>query len=288
MLECIFFYKGLRVGFFMVKGKLIVIDGTDGSGKATQTEKLVARLKAEGHSVFMLDFPQYGERSAAMVEDYLTGKFGDAEEVGPYRASIFYACDRFAVSKDVKKRLERGEICVSNRYVSASMGHQTGKISDDVEKDKFLDWLKELEFGIFGIPEPDCQILLYADPGVAQKLVDKKGHRDYVGGEKRDIHEADINHLKNASDAFLYCAEKFDWSVVECTPDGVMRGVDEIHEDVYGIVIREVGSRKSEVGSRKSGECGDIVFSTKGMSDDEKRAKVEELEKRYGVEAEVL
>ena len=204
----------------MKKGKLIVIDGTDGSGKGTQTEKLVERLKAEGYSVFMLDFPRYGERSAVLVEDYLNGKFGSAEEVGPYRASVFFACDRFAASKDIKERLERGEIGISNRYVSANMGHQAGKISDSFERDKFLDWLKELEFGIFGIPEPDCQILLYADPEVAQKLVDKKGARDYVGGEKRDIHEADINHLKNASDAFLYCAGKFGWNVVKCTPSG--------------------------------------------------------------------
>ena len=107
-----------------MKGKLIVIDGTDGSGKGTQTELLVERLKNEGHAVFMLDFPQYGERSAAMVEDYLNGKFGTADEVGPYKASIFYACDRFAAASEVKKRLARGEICISNRYVSANMGHQ--------------------------------------------------------------------------------------------------------------------------------------------------------------------
>jgi len=219
----------------MVKGKFIVLDGTDGCGKATQTELLVDRLKAEGNSVFMLDFPQYGQRSAVMVEDYLNGKFGSAEEVGPYRASIFYACDRYAVSVNVRERLDRGEICISNRYVSANMGHQAGKIGDVVERDKFLDWLKELEFGIFGIPEPDCQILLYADPVVAQRLVDKKGHRDYVGGEKQDIHEADIRHLKKASGAFLYCAKKYDWDVVECTPDGEMRSVEDIHKDVYRI-----------------------------------------------------
>ena len=278
-----------------MRGKLIVIDGTDGSGKATQTEKLVERLKAEGHSVFMLDFPQYGERSAAMVEDYLNGKFGDAEEVGPYRASIFYACDRFAAAKDAKERLERGEICICNRYVSANMGHQAGKIDSDAEKDKFLDWLKELEFGIFGIPEPDCQILLYADPAVAQKLVDNKGHRDYVGGEKRDIHEADIDHLKNASEAFLYCAKKFDWSVIECTPGDEMRSIDDIHEEVYGIVKSEIGGdeiENVEVEEYCVGEGCDsareIVYSTGGMSEDEKAKMIEKLEKRYGVEAEML
>ena len=270
-----------------MRGKLIVIDGTDGSGKGTQTEKLVGRLKSEGHSVFMLDFPQYGERSAAMVEDYLNGKFGTAEEVGPYRASIFYACDRYAAAAEAKKRLEAGEICISNRYVSANMGHQAGKISDDKEKDKFLDWLKELEFEIFGIPEPDCQILLYADPAVAQKLVDGKGHRDYVGGEKRDIHEADINHLKNASEAFLYCAERFDWSVVECTPEGEMRSIEDIHEEVYGIVKGEIGSDIIEEYCIGEG-CGDvreIVYSVAGMSEDERAKMIADLEEKYGVEA---
>lgn len=277
----------------MKKGKLIVIDGTDGSGKGTQTEKLVERLKNEGHSVFMLDFPQYGERSAAMVEDYLNGKFGSAEEVGPYRASIFYACDRFAISKEVEERLNRGEIVISNRYVSANMGHQAGKIEGDEDKDRFLDWLKDLEYNIFGIPEPDFQILLYADPAVAQKLVDQKGARDYVGGEKRDIHEADINHLNNASGAFLYCANKFDWSVIECSPGGEMRSIDEIHEDVYDIVSSEIGAPENDAGSEEYcvGEGCDsareIVYSTEGMSEEEKAAKIKELEGRYGVKAEV-
>lgn len=263
----------------MKRGKFIVIDGTDGSGKGTQTEKLVDRLKGEGYSVFMADFPMYGERSAVLVEDYLNGRFGTAEEVGPYRASIFYACDRFAASKDIREHIDRGDVVISNRYVSANMGHQAGKIADIRERDKFLDWLKNLEYGIFGIPEPDCQILLYANPAVAQRLVDKKGHRDYVDGEKRDIHEADINHLKNASDAFLYCAEKFDWPVVECTPGGEMRSIEDIHEDVYSIVKAEIESDNLDV--------REIVYSTVGMSEEERSAKIRELEKRYGVKAVV-
>jgi len=288
----------------MEKGKLIVVDGTDGSGKGTQTELLVERLKSEGHVVFMLDFPQYGERSAAMVEDYLNGKFGTAEEVGPYRASIFYACDRYAAAAEAKKRIENGEICISNRYASANMGHQTGNIKDKDKRDDFLEWLDDLEFGIFGIPRPDCQILVYADPAVAQALVDKKGHRDYVGGEKRDILEADIDHLKNASEAFLYCAEKFDWSVVNCTPEGDMRSIEDIHEEIYGIVKGEIGSQGYDSGELDNvdveeyciGEgCGEdieedgreIVYSTEGMSEEEKAAKIKELEARYGVEAVV-
>lgn len=226
----------------MKEGKFIVLDGTDGCGKATQANLLVDRLRVEGRSVFMLDFPRYGERSAALVEDYLNGEFGSAEDVGPYRASVFYACDRFVASAEARERIEDGEICISNRYVSANMGHQAGKISDSVERDKFLDWLEDLEYRIFKIPRPDCQILLYADPVIAQKLVDKKGYRDYVGGEKRDIHEADINHLRNAAEAFLYCAEKYNWLVVNCTRDGAMRTEADIHNEVYEIVKKQIGS----------------------------------------------
>ncbi|MBU4493296.1 MAG: thymidylate kinase, partial [Nanoarchaeota archaeon] len=107
-----------------MKGKFIVIAGTDGSGKATQIKILVKRLKDKGYEVEIADFPQYGKKSAALVEEYLNGKFGLAEEVGPYRASIFYACDRYAASFKIKEWLDEGKIVVSNRYVSANVGHQ--------------------------------------------------------------------------------------------------------------------------------------------------------------------
>jgi dTMP kinase len=215
-----------------MKGKLIVIDGTDGSGKATQTELLVERLKKEGFSVATFDFPRYGERSAVLVEDYLNGKYGTADEVGPYRASIFYAVDRYAASSEMKRLLSEGTIVISNRYVSSNMGHQAGKISDLKERDRFLKWLDELEFGIFRIPKPDATILLYVLPTIGQKLVDKKGHREYVGGVKRDIHEADINHLKNAAESYKYVANKFNWDIIECAPKGEMLSKKEIHSMV--------------------------------------------------------
>ncbi len=215
-----------------MKGKLIVIDGTDGSGKATQSALLIERLKKEGYEVELADFPRYGKRSAAMVEDYLTGKFGTADEVGPYRASIFYAVDRYAASFELKKWLKEGKIIVSNRYVSANMGHQTGKIKDEYHRDKFLQWLEELEYGIFEIPKPNINILLYVPPETGQKLVDKKGHRDYIG-KKRDIHEAKIEHLKNAAEAYQYVAKKYDWIIIDCAPDGKLKTKKEIHGIIW-------------------------------------------------------
>jgi len=219
-----------------MKGKFIVIDGTDGSGKGTQAEKLIKRLESEGYAVALADFPRYGERSAILVEDYLNGNFGTAEEVGAYRASIFFACDRYAASFQIKQWLEEGKIVISNRYVSANMGHQAGKIKEISEVEKFLDWLDNLEYGIFKIPKPNATVLLYMPVEIGQQLVDKKGHREYVGGEKRDIHEADLNHLTDAASAYLYVAKKYDWPIIQCAPDNQLRTIEDIHEELYTLV----------------------------------------------------
>ncbi len=225
-------------------GKLIVLDGTDGSGKTVQTQRLVDRLRSDGRIVSMIDFPQYGTPSAALVEQYLNGKFGSATDVGPYRASIFFACDRYAASFSMREKLAAGEILVSNRYVSANMGHQAGKIKDTVERERFLSWLEGLEFNIFGIPKPDLNILLYMPPEVGQKLVDKKAARDYIAGKKRDIHEADLQHLKDAAEAFGYCARKYNWTVIDCSAGGEPRPIEEIGEDVWAAVQGVIGTPK--------------------------------------------
>jgi len=219
-----------------MRGKFIVIDGTDGSGKGTQTDLLVKRLEAEGHAVAMADFPRYGERSAMLVEDYLNGKFGTAQAVGPYRASIFYACDRYAASFQIKQWIEEGKIVISNRYVSANMGHQSGKIKEISEVETFLAWLENLEYGIFEIPKPDTTILLYMPVEIGQQLVDKKGDREYVGGHKRDIHEDDLDHLTDAASAYLYVAKKYNWPTIQCAPDGNLRTIEDIHEELWNLV----------------------------------------------------
>ncbi|MEY2640702.1 MAG: hypothetical protein RL150_95 [Candidatus Parcubacteria bacterium] len=217
-------------------GKFIVIDGTDGSGKGTQTELLVAALKAKGVPVIVTDFPQYGKPSAYFVEKYLRGEYGGADEVGAKRASLFYALDRFDVAAQMRQWLAEGNCIVSNRYVSASMGHQAGKIKDVAARDAFLEWLDELEYEICGIPRPDATIFLYVPPEVGQQLVDQKGERTYTGGKQRDIHEASINHLRDASEAYKYVADKFAWKTVTCAPDGVMRSREDIHDEVCTIV----------------------------------------------------
>jgi dTMP kinase len=221
----------------MEKGVFIVIEGTDGSGKTVQTKKLVENLKAADKDVETIEFPQYGQKSAGLVEEYLNGKYGSAEEVGPYRASIFFACDRYDASFKIKKWLEEGKIVIANRYTSANMGHQAGKIKDKEERDKYLEWLENLEFNIFQIPKPDVTILLFMPPKIGQELVDKKGHRDYVGGNKRDIHEADLDHLKNAAEAYKYVAEKYTWLVIDCAPNNELREIEDISKEVFEKII---------------------------------------------------
>jgi len=220
----------------MKKGKFIVIDGTDGSGKGTQTDLLIKSLEAKGIDVVTTDFPQYGEPSAVFVEKYLRGEYGSVEEVGPKKGSLFYALDRFDKSAEMKKWLDEGKFIVSNRYVSANMGHQTGKIKEDKERDEFLDWLEDLEYNIFGIPKPDKTILLYAPPEIGQKLVDEKEEREYTKGKKRDIHEADIQHLRDAADAYKYVANKFDWLTIDCAPNGEMRSREDIQKEILGSI----------------------------------------------------
>ena len=214
------------------KSLFLVIDGTDGSGKWTQTQRLVERLRQEWYQVEVADFPQYGQKSAWLVEEYLNGKYGTAEEVWPYKASIFYACDRYAASFQIRQWLAEGKIIVSNRYVSANMWHQAGKIHDIKERDTYLAWLDNLEYGIFGIPKPDKNILLYMPTEIGQQLVDQKWARDYVGGQKRDIHEADLQHLKNAAEAYKYVAQKYQWTIVDSAPNGQLKSIDEVADEI--------------------------------------------------------
>ncbi len=226
----------------VTKGKFIVLDGGDGSGKGTQLKLLFDKLVSEGIKVKVADFPQYGKWSAVFVEKYLRGEFGGLESIGAKKGSLFYAMDRYAASFDIRKWLDEGFVVLSNRYVSANKGHQLGKISDDSQKKEFLDWLNEMEYSILEIPKPDLTLFLHMPAAIGQKLVDKKGHRDYVGGEKRDIHEADIEHLENAEKAFLYCLEHDsveNWVRIECSDSEKPDTIESIQEKIY-VKVKEL------------------------------------------------
>lgn len=227
-----------------MQGKLIVIDGADGSGKGTQTKLLIERLNKEGFDTIMLDFPRYGSPSAYFVEQYLNGKYGEANEVSPKLASMFYALDRFDAKPLIQKAINEGKIIISNRYVSSNAGHQGGKISDETKRQNFLDWLYDLEYDINGLPKPDLNIYLNVPWQIGQTLVDKKGHRDYIGGNTRDIHEKDADHLKNTQNSYEYLIKKENgWIKIDCIKNNSLLDIETIHEIIYSKVIE--GIKKS-------------------------------------------
>jgi len=224
-----------------MKGTFIVIDGLDGTGKGTQTKLLIERMKKEGYSVETKDFPQYGQKSAGPVEEYLNGKYGTSKEVGPYRGSILYAVDRYDASFEMRKWLKDGTNVVCNRYVSANLAHQGGKIDNQAERQKYFDWNTSLEYDLFEIPKPDVNIFLHLAPEIAQTLVDKKGHRDYIGGSKRDIHEADLDHLKDTEKVFLQLTEIMpNAHLVKCAPENKLLSRETIHEMIWEIVKKHL------------------------------------------------
>ncbi len=218
-----------------------MIDGIDGSGKSVQAQLLIERLKKENRPVEIISFPRYGEKSAAPIEEYLNGNYGTAAEVGPYRASILYAIDRFAAAPQIRQWLKDGKIVVANRYVSSNMGHQGGKIHDSEERKKFFAWNDNLEYNIFNIPRPDLNIILHVPADIAQQLVDKKGEREYLKGAKRDIHEADLRHLKNAEETYLEMARTFpNFAIVECVENGQLLSIEAIHEKIWQVVKNQI------------------------------------------------
>lgn len=222
-----------------MSGTFIVIDGTDGSGKGTQTTRLYERLVAEGHDAVLVDFPRYGEPSAYFVERYLRGEYGALKDIDAYRASLFYALDRFDASFEIRAALDRGAVVVSNRYVSANKGHQMAKIADPAERRRFLTWLNELEYGMLGIPKPDLSILLHVPADVGFDLIARKDERAYLKGQVRDIHESDRAHLRAAEEAYLSLVTLDTvetWTCLECVQGGTLLSIDEVHRLVWEAV----------------------------------------------------
>jgi dTMP kinase len=220
------------------RGAFIVLEGTDGSGKTTQFKRLVSRLKRAGYKVATFDFPQYAKPSSYFVKEYLNGRYGGWREVGPYQASIFYALDRFDVGQKIRKQLREGKIIVSNRYVASNMGHQGAKIGNPRERKKFFRWLYKFEYELLGIPRPEVTIVFHVPAAIAQRLVDKKGAREYIGGVKRDVHEADIKHLRRAEATYLDIVRTFprDFKLVECVARGRLLSPEAIGEKVWQIL----------------------------------------------------
>ncbi len=224
------------------KGKLIVIEGTDGSGKKTQANLLITRLKKTGLKVVSISFPQYGKKSAGLVEEYLNGKYGPSNNVDPYVASLFFALDRFDLATELKRRLNEKYIVILDRYVDSNAAHQGGKIKDKKARAHFLAWLYDLEYKILGIPKPDLTVILRVPAKMGQALVSQKTQRLYIeGGKTHDGHEANLKHLSAAESAYIWLARKFpkDHVVIECTKGNKLLPPEKIHEKVWNIIKNE-------------------------------------------------
>lgn len=215
----------------------IVIDWIDWSWKWTQVELIKNHLESLWKKVKVLDYPRYWNPSAYFVEKYLNWDYGT--NVSPKLASIFYALDRFDSSFDLRKDFEEFDYIISNRYVSASMIHQAGKIKDENESKEFLDWLYSLEYNIFWIPKPDKVIFLNVTPEISQKLVLKKSEREYLKDwKKMDIHEADLNHLENAWKKAMKVVKMYDdWIKIDCVEGWEILPIDVITKKILKEIL---------------------------------------------------
>lgn len=221
----------------MKKGKFIVIDGTDGSGKATQSKLLVNRLKKEGYKVKTIDFPQYEKNFfGKMTGRYLSGEFGKAKEVSPYLASILYAADRFETKKKIEKWLRDGNIVIADRYASSNQIHQGGKIKNKKDRKIFLDWLEVMEYKIFKIPKPDRIIYLDVPIKFSVNLLKEKkaqNKKQYLKG-KKDIHENDLKHLEDAKESAIKLVKKLNnWTRINCVKNNELMSIEEINNIIW-------------------------------------------------------
>lgn len=214
-------------------GKLIVIEGLDGSGKATQAELLTKKLNSSQISAKKVSFPDYDSDSSALVKMYLSGQFGsDPSDVNAYAASSFYAVDRYAsFKKNWKTDYENG-IIVADRYTTSNAIHQCSKLEREAW-DGYLDWLFDFEYEKLRIPKPDMVIYLRVDPEVSQRLMSKR----YKGDEnKKDIHESNLDYLRRSREAADYCVSRLGWRVIECCAGNEMRIIEDINNEIIQTV----------------------------------------------------
>ena len=215
-----------------MNGKLYVIEGVDGSGKATQTELLYQALLAQGKTVRKVSFPDYDSPSSSLIKMYLNGEFGtDPQDVNAFATSVFFAVDRFAsFRKDWKTFYDEGGIIIADRYVTSNLVHQAGKIADAAEKERYIHWLNELEYGIFGLPKPDCVIFLDMPPAYSLKL--RQERNALKQGLTQDIHEADQTYLQNAYDNAIGIAKHQAWHTISCVANEQIRTIEDIHTEI--------------------------------------------------------
>lgn len=230
-------------------GRFFVIEGTDASGKTTQFNKLAKRLTDAGYDVAVFDFPQYSDESSFFVREYLAGKYGTADQVGPYTSSVFYALDRFSAKEAIGKSLAEGKIVLSNRFTGSSMAHQGTKFVNHEERRGFFIWLDNLEFQMLGLPRPTLSMVLRVDADTSKRLLDKRAAEN--PDRTKDIHEADLSHLKRSVDVYDDLCTLFpkDFHRIDCVRSGSLLSVDQVHELVWQSLSSYLPSPPNQKGS---------------------------------------
>ncbi len=215
-------------------GILIVLEGLDGSGKATQAKLLRQALETSGIPVKQISFPDYTQPSSALVKMYLNGKFGThPEDVNAYAASSFYAVDRYASYKRYwQKEYQQGTVIIADRYVTSNLIFQLSKMNEE-EWDDFAFWAQDYEYDKLGLPRPSLTLYLDMPPYVSQKLLLER----YQGlEEKKDIHEKDISYLERCRKSALYMGKKLSWKWISCAKEDLPRSIEEIHSEIMQIL----------------------------------------------------
>ncbi len=221
-------------------GKFIAIEGGDGSGKGTQAKLLADKARELGIDVYQVSFPRYGKPSAHYVEQYLNGKYGaSGNDVPADLASLPFAIDRFSASNDIQKHLDKPDsLVIADRYVASNLAHQGTKLPSDSERHEFYKRSMQTEYEILGIPKPDINLVLLVPANISQANVDKKTTRSYTD-KKRDIHEADINHLELAKRGYEELCQLYpeQFIAIDCMKDDKLRSINDIHQQLSDIVL---------------------------------------------------
>jgi dTMP kinase len=238
---------------FIPAGKLVAIEGIDGSGKRTQLDLLEKALVARGAAIHSTGFPRYDSWFGKIVGQFLNGDFGALDAVDPHFAALLYAGDRFEAKQELSAALEQGKLILADRYIASNLAHQTARVPAD-KRDAFIHWIEHLEYGIYGLPREELVMYLRVPPLQAQALVSKKSARSYTPA-KQDIQERNLHHLEDAAGMYDLLSRRPHWSTVECFDSirGEMRKPDAIAADLLALIEPLITAKVSGLAGKGGG-----------------------------------
>ncbi len=228
-----------------MKGIIISIEGTDGSGKHTQQNLLKQDLEQMGYKIFAQSFPNYESESSCPVKMYLSGEFGESADcLDAYEASTLYATDRLCTyKKTIKSHYENGEIILCDRYVQSNFIHQCSKLSNETEKEKYLEWVQNFEFEILHLPRPD--LVFFIEMPVEKSMELAKSRSSYKTGETKDIHEEDYEYMKKSYENGINLAKKYNWTIIHClNENNEIKSANEIHSEIMNDTLKLLNLKK--------------------------------------------